>query len=95
MHVRTYLCEMYSISQKIGICVYIYIHIHLHICIYTYIHIYRYVYMHVVRIWPIKGVNLGGWLLLEPGPSYPLFMQHPLKDKSEAPWCITGVRERR
>ncbi|CAE7234919.1 exgA [Symbiodinium natans] len=33
---------------------------------------------------PWKGVNLGGWLLLEPGPSYPLFMQHPLKDKSEA-----------
>ncbi|CAE7620617.1 exgA [Symbiodinium sp. CCMP2456] len=33
---------------------------------------------------PWKGVNLGGWLLLEPGPSYPLFTQHPLKDKSEA-----------
>ena len=33
------------------------------------------------------GVNLGGWLLLEPGPSYPLFTQHPLKDKSEAHFC--------
>lgn len=30
------------------------------------------------------GVNLGGWLLLEPGPSYPLFTHHLLKDKSQA-----------
>jgi hypothetical protein len=29
------------------------------------------------------GVNLGGWLLLEPGPSYPLFTHHLLKDKSQ------------
>ncbi|CAL1143993.1 unnamed protein product [Cladocopium goreaui] len=33
---------------------------------------------------PWKGVNLGGWLLLEPGPSYPLFTHHLLKDKSQA-----------
>jgi len=26
---------------------------------------------------PWKGVSLGGWLLLEPGPSYPLFSQYP------------------
>lgn len=32
------------------------------------------------------GVNLGGWLLLEPGPSYPLFTHHLLKDKSQARW---------
>eukprot|EP00913_Durusdinium_trenchii_P027086 g25419.t1 len=33
---------------------------------------------------PWKGVNLGGWLLLEPGPSFPLFTHHLLKDKSQA-----------
>ncbi|CAJ1328533.1 unnamed protein product [Effrenium voratum] len=33
---------------------------------------------------PWEGVNLGGWLLLEPGPSYPLFTHHLQKDKSEA-----------
>mmetsp|Transcript_40240 Transcript_40240/g.93189 ORF Transcript_40240/g.93189 Transcript_40240/m.93189 type:complete len:597 (-) Transcript_40240:116-1906(-) len=40
-----------------------------------------------------QGVNLGGWLLLEPGPSYPLFMQHPQKDKEEArcEWDIMKV----
>lgn len=31
-----------------------------------------------------KGVNLGGWLLLEPGPSFPLFTHHLHKDKSQA-----------
>jgi len=33
---------------------------------------------------PWKGVNLGGWLLLEPGPSFPLFTHHLHKDKSQA-----------
>jgi len=33
---------------------------------------------------PWHGVSLGGWLLLEPGPSYPLFAHHPAQDGEEA-----------
>lgn len=33
---------------------------------------------------PWRGVNLGGWLLLEPGPSSPLFAEHVLPGKTEA-----------
>jgi glucan 1,3-beta-glucosidase len=33
---------------------------------------------------PWKGVNFGGWLLLEPGPSHPLFSQHTLPGGHEA-----------
>lgn len=33
---------------------------------------------------PWKGVNFGGWLLLEPGPSHPLFSQHKLPSGLEA-----------
>eukprot|EP00933_Yihiella_yeosuensis_P084832 TRINITY_DN9952_c0_g6_i1.p1 TRINITY_DN9952_c0_g6~~TRINITY_DN9952_c0_g6_i1.p1 ORF type:complete len:637 (+),score=108.86 TRINITY_DN9952_c0_g6_i1:51-1913(+) len=33
---------------------------------------------------PWCGVSLGGWLLLEPGPSYPLFTHHPAPDGNEA-----------
>mmetsp|Transcript_76670 Transcript_76670/g.135281 ORF Transcript_76670/g.135281 Transcript_76670/m.135281 type:complete len:608 (-) Transcript_76670:86-1909(-) len=33
---------------------------------------------------PWFGVSLGGWLLLEPGPSYPLFAHHPKPDGEQA-----------
>lgn len=33
---------------------------------------------------PWFGVSLGGWLLLEPGPSYPLFTHHPDEGGQEA-----------
>lgn len=33
---------------------------------------------------PWKGVNLGGWLLLEPGPAYPLFSNYPISKDEEA-----------
>jgi len=33
---------------------------------------------------PWLGVSLGGWLLLEPGPSYPLFAHHPKPDGEQA-----------
>jgi len=36
---------------------------------------------------PWKGVSLGGWLLLEPGPSYPLFEQHPGPEDGEQGRC--------
>lgn len=34
---------------------------------------------------PWRGVSLGGWLLLEPGPAHPLFQRHPIgPDGAEA-----------
>lgn len=33
---------------------------------------------------PWRGVSLGGWLLLEPGPSYPLFQNNLAPDKTQA-----------
>eukprot|EP00930_Biecheleria_cincta_P017039 TRINITY_DN13654_c0_g1_i1.p1 TRINITY_DN13654_c0_g1~~TRINITY_DN13654_c0_g1_i1.p1 ORF type:complete len:528 (-),score=84.95 TRINITY_DN13654_c0_g1_i1:364-1914(-) len=33
---------------------------------------------------PWRGVSLGGWLLLEPGPSYPLFQNHLQPDRTQA-----------
>lgn len=36
---------------------------------------------------PWKGVSLGGWLLLEPGPSYPLFEQHLNPENEEQARC--------
>eukprot|EP00931_Biecheleriopsis_adriatica_P017976 TRINITY_DN12713_c0_g1_i1.p1 TRINITY_DN12713_c0_g1~~TRINITY_DN12713_c0_g1_i1.p1 ORF type:complete len:604 (-),score=119.71 TRINITY_DN12713_c0_g1_i1:26-1837(-) len=46
---------------------------------------------------PWRGVNLGGWLLLEPGPSYPLFTQHLQPDKSQArcEWDLMKVLEKK
>lgn len=36
---------------------------------------------------PWKGVNLGGWLLLEPGPSRPLFDDHPITRGGDLARC--------
>mmetsp|Transcript_97352 Transcript_97352/g.172364 ORF Transcript_97352/g.172364 Transcript_97352/m.172364 type:complete len:565 (+) Transcript_97352:54-1748(+) len=36
---------------------------------------------------PWRGVNLGGWLLLEPGPSHPLFSEHLLQETQEEARC--------
>jgi len=36
---------------------------------------------------PWRGVNLGGWLLLEPGPADPLFDMHPSPEDGEAARC--------
>lgn len=39
-----------------------------------------------------NGVNLGGWLLLEPGPSYPLFERHKIKGKQvRCEWDLMKV----
>mmetsp|Transcript_3665 Transcript_3665/g.10064 ORF Transcript_3665/g.10064 Transcript_3665/m.10064 type:complete len:621 (-) Transcript_3665:65-1927(-) len=40
---------------------------------------------------PWKGVSLGGWLLLEPGPSYPLFEQHVNPEDGEQGRCEWDV----
>merc|ERR1719313_2309357 len=43
---------------------------------------------------PWNGVSLGGWLLLEPGPSYPLFSQHPdprSKKEQRCEWELMQV----
>jgi len=42
---------------------------------------------------PWKGVSLGGWLLLEPGPSYPLFEQHvdPEGEEGRCEWDIMKI----
>lgn len=36
---------------------------------------------------PWNGVSLGGWLLLEPGPSYPLFEAHQASEDDEEARC--------
>lgn len=36
---------------------------------------------------PWRGVSLGGWLLLEPGPAYPLFEHHPDPKTGEEARC--------
>lgn len=40
-----------------------------------------------------RGVNLGGWLLLEPGPAYPLFDAHPLPNgkKARCEWDLMKI----
>lgn len=47
---------------------------------------------------PWQGVNLGGWLLLEPGPSGPLFpsqQRHCLGEELECEWSFMQVLRRR
>mmetsp|Transcript_133663 Transcript_133663/g.427208 ORF Transcript_133663/g.427208 Transcript_133663/m.427208 type:complete len:850 (-) Transcript_133663:216-2765(-) len=59
--------------------------------------LYRYLEHQRLLYWrhqPWRGVNLGGWLLLEPGPSYPLFEEHPLPDaEGEEARCEWGLME--
>ncbi|CAE8684351.1 unnamed protein product, partial [Polarella glacialis] len=44
---------------------------------------------------PWRGVSLGGWLLLEPGPSYPLF-ETASKGEALCEWdLMTGLRTNR
>lgn len=42
---------------------------------------------------PWRGVSLGGWLLLEPGPSDPLFERHPEPESGEEVRCEWELME--
>lgn len=47
---------------------------------------------------PWNGVNLGGWLLLEPGPSFPLFSHHlcpKTKEQARCEWDLLEILHRK